>query len=126
MQTPTIKKTDNENPAWQNTLGFYKDELDIFKKRLAEVAAKNTAKEILQMVEHFQNQFLIQTENIDILHHDIDEYRNAVAKEIQQHAGHVNAVQLATHDVLKSRFENEEKVFTDFKKEFAVFLSKVM
>jgi NAD-dependent SIR2 family protein deacetylase len=126
MQTTTIKKSGNEYLEWQNTLGFYKDELGIFKKRLTEVAAKNTSKEIMQMVEHFQNQFLIQTENIDILHHDINAYQDAVAKEIQQHAGHVNTTQLASHDLLKKRFENEEKVFTGIKKEFAGFLSKVM
>jgi hypothetical protein len=126
MQTTTIKKVSNEYLEWQSTLGFYKDELAIFKNRLTEVAAKNTGRETMQMVEHFQNQFLIQTESIDILHHDINEYQNAMAKEIQQHAGHVNAPQLSTHTLLKSRFENEEKIFTGIKKEFTGFLSKVM
>jgi hypothetical protein len=126
MQTTTIKKVSNEYLEWQSTLGFYKDELSIFKNRLTEVGSKNTAKETMQMVEHFQNQFLIQTESIDTLHHDINEYQNAMAKEIQQHAGHVNTTQLSSHDLLKNRFENEEKIFTGIKKEFAGFLSKVL
>jgi hypothetical protein len=126
MQTTNIKKVSNEYAEWQSTLGFYKDELAIFKNRLTEVAAKNTAKEIMQMVEHFQNQFLIQSESIDILHHDINEYQNGMAKEIQQHAGHVNTTQLSSRTLLKNRFENEEKVFTGIKKEFAGFLSKAM
>jgi hypothetical protein len=119
-------KVSNEYLEWQSTLGFYKDELAIFKNRLTEVAAGNTAKETMQMVEHFQNQFLIQSESIDILHHDINEYQNAIAKQIQQHAGHVNVMQLSSSALLKNRFENEKKIFTDIKKQFAGFLSKVM
>jgi hypothetical protein len=126
MQTTTIKKVSNEYLEWQSTLGFYKDELSIFKNRLTEVAAKNTAKETMQMLEHFQNQFLIQTESIDTLHHDINEYQNAMAKEVQDDAGHVSKEQLVTHVKLKIRFESEEKIFTGMKKEFNAFLSKVM
>jgi hypothetical protein len=126
MQTTTIKKVHNKYAEWQNTLSFYKDELVIFKNRLTEVASKNTAMETMQMVEHFQNQFLIQTESIDILHHNINEYQNAMAKEIQQYAGHINVMQLSFYDDLKNRFESEEKVFTGIKKKFAGFLSKVM
>jgi hypothetical protein len=126
MQTTTIKKVSNEYLEWQSTLGFYKDELSIFKNRLTEVGSKNTAKETMQMVEHFQNQFLIQTESIDTLHHDINEYQNAMAKEVQDDAGHVSKEQLVTHVKLKIRFESEEKIFTGMKKEFNAFLSKVM
>jgi hypothetical protein len=126
MQTTSIKNVTNEHAEWKNALGFYKDELAIFKNRLTEVASKNTSKENMQMTEHFQNQFLIQTENIDMLQHDINTHLNTMAKEIQQNAGHVNTTQLSSHDLLKNRFENEEKIFTGIKKEFAGFLSKVL
>jgi hypothetical protein len=126
MQTTSIKNVTNEHAEWKSTLGFYKDELVIFKNRLTEVAGKNTSKETMQMTEHFQNQFLIQTENIDTLQHDINEHLNAMAKEVQDDAGHISKEQLVTHVKLKTRFESEQKVFTGIKKEFAGFLSKVM
>jgi hypothetical protein len=126
MQTTSIKNVTNEHAEWKSTLGFYKDELVIFKNRLTEVAGKNNSKENMQMTEHFQNQFLIQTENIDILQHDINEHLNAMAKEVQDDAGHVSKEQLVTHVKLKTRFESEQKVFTGIKKEFTAFLSKVM
>jgi hypothetical protein len=126
MQTTSIKNVTNEHAEWKNALGFYKDELAIFKNRLTEVASKNTSKENMQMTEHFQNQFLIQTENIDMLQHDINTHLNTMAKEVQDDAGHVSKEQLVTHVKLKIRFESEEKVFTGMKKEFNAFLSKVM
>ena len=39
---------------WKRELSFYKDEMGILKNRLLEVASKNTGKEILISVEHFE------------------------------------------------------------------------
>ena len=127
MQTTTsIKKITGNHEEWKNTLGFYKDELNVFKHRLIEIVAKNTGKEIMQMVEHFQNQFLVQSENIDILRHDINEHLKRMATEIQLHAGHIDKEELPVHFLLKDRYENEQKIFTELKEEFQQFLSKVM
>ena len=126
MQTTSIKNVSYNHEEWKNALGFYKDELNVFKHRLTEVASKNTAKETMQLVEHFQNQFLIQHENIDILRHDINEHLIRMAKEVQLHAGHIDKDEVPVHFLLKERFENEQKVFTDLKEEFQQFLSKVL
>lgn len=126
MQTTSIKNSSTEHAEWKNALGFYKDELGFFKNRLTAIASKNSGREIMQMVEHFQNQFLIQSENIDILRYDINEHLNGVAKEIQQHAGHISSEQLSVYRLLKDRFESEQKVFTGIKEEFAQFSGKVM
>ena len=126
MQTTSIKNVSPNHEEWKNALGFYKDELNVFKHRLTEVASKNTAKETMQLVEHFQNQFLIQHENIDILRHDINEHLIRMAKEVQLHAGHIDKDEVPVHFLLKERFENEQKVFTDLKEEFQQFLSKVL
>lgn len=126
MQTTNVKNIDNKHAEWNKSLGFYKDELDIFKERLDEVAEKNTAKETLQMVEHFQNQFMIQAENIDILQHDINEHVNEIAKETLQHAGHINSENMVGHINLEERFEKQTIIFKGLKEEFMKFLSKVM
>lgn len=126
MQTTSNKHLSNEYQSWQNALGFYKDELAVYKNRLTEVAGKNTAHEIMQQVEHFQNQFVIQIESIDTLNHDIKIHLSEMAGTMQDHAGHVNQEQLATQAQLKERFETESKIFTDLKVEFTQFLSKVL
>jgi hypothetical protein len=126
METTSIKNVHTDYAGWQSALGFYKDELQVFKHRLTEVASKNTGKEIMPLVEHFQNQFLIQHENIDILHHDINRHLNTMAGEIQAHAGHINSEQLGINRSLQDRFESETKVFNGLKEEFKIFLEKVM
>jgi hypothetical protein len=126
MQTTSIKTNGNHYNEWKNALSFYKDELHVFKNRLTEIVAKNNGKEMMKSVEHFENQFLLQSENIDILQHDISTHINAMAGEIKEHAGHISAPQLATDAQLKDRVESETKVFTELKQEFMAFMSKVM
>ncbi len=126
MQTTSNKNMSTEHSEWKNALGFYKDELTIFKNRLIEVASKNTSLEIAKEVEHFQNQFLIQHENIDILHHDINEHLKTISHEMQTHAGHVTHEQLDLHQALSTRFETEQKIFKELKDSYMDFLSKVM
>jgi len=126
MQTLSVKNIDNRHSEWQSVLGFYKDELGIFKNRLEEVAAKNTAIETMQMMEHFQNQFLVQEESIDILLHDIHEHLHLLSKDVLQHAGHIDKEQMAFRDLLQSRFKGEQDIFRLLKMEFMRFLSKIM
>ena len=126
MQTLSIKNIDNRHSEWKSVLGFYKDELKLFKNWLEEVALKNTSKEIMQMTEHFQNQFLIQAESIDILLHDINEHLHLLANNIQQHAGHIDKEQMEVRDILQSRFKKEQHIFREIKAEYMRFLSKTM
>lgn len=126
MQTSSIKTTANHYGEWKNSLSFYKDELTIFKNRLTEIVSKNNSKEIMKTVEHFENQFLLQSENIDILQHDISTHLNTMAGEIKEHAGHISSGQLAEDAQLKDRFESESKVFTELRDEFMQFIGRVL
>jgi hypothetical protein len=116
----------NDHIEWKSNLGFCQDELKIFKERLDEVAGKNTGKEIMQMVEHFQNQFLIHSEAIDVLLHDINENLALAASEAEQRAGHISKDKISVHDSIRERVENEMQIFKDLKGTFTAFLSKVM
>jgi hypothetical protein len=126
MQTLSIKNIDNRHSEWKSVLGFYRDELICFRMRLEEVASKNTSKEIMQMTKHFQNQFLIQSESIDILLHDINGHLHLLTMDVQQHAGHINKEQTIVRDLLQSRFKSEQEIFRQLKAEFMRFLSKLM
>ena len=59
--TAPIYQQHEENTTWTNSLKFYKDEIILIKERLAEIAFKKTNKIILEEVEHYQNQFIIQS-----------------------------------------------------------------
>lgn len=73
--------TQHQNhKTWLNYLAFYKDEMQVLQRRLEEVASKNTNTDVLALVEHFQNQLILQREQHDILRHDIKQDENMIEK----------------------------------------------
>ena len=126
MNSETATITGNEHAEWVSTLGFFKDELGIYKNRLTEVAGKNTSREIAQQVEHFQNQFIVQNEKIDQLKHDIKRNRKMMASEMQQSDNPMSPEQLNSLSEFKERVDAEDKIFSELKQEFNEFLSGVM
>lgn len=126
MQTTSIKNLGNGHSEWKRSLGFFKDELGIYKSRLTEIAGRNTGKETMQMIEHFQNSFLVQQENIDVLHHDINKHLNEMAGRMQEHAGHITKEQVEEYETLKGRFESEALVYNGLKQEFTRFLTQTL
>ena len=43
----------------------------MMSKRISETAEKNTLKEVCSLTDHFNDQLIIQKEQIDIVSHDI-------------------------------------------------------
>ena len=111
---------------WLRGLEFYKEEIKIFKTRLSEVADKNTSFEARQGMEHFENQFTVQRENIDELHHEVGLYASKLAEESSAHAGHAEESLTAERDLLKDKYEIFEKNFNALHHEFNAYLSKWM
>jgi hypothetical protein len=115
-----------ENTTWLNTLIFYRDDLTILKKRLEELVSKNNNKEFLKLVEHFQNQFIIQRNNIDELIHAIKSNENLLVKEVEENPVAVDRRKTAYHEKEKEMVESFEKNFNELRKEFISFCAKWM
>ena len=126
MPTTQTNNPFTEHAEWISELSFHKEELVFFKKQLTDVAGKNTAMEIMKLVEHFENQFLVRTENIDILRHDINEHMGKIAKGLQEKTNQLLREEASHHKVLKDSYNIESKLFADLKIEFNKFLSKVL
>lgn len=126
MSTSQTNNSSTEHAEWLNELSFHKDELVFFKKQLTDLAGKNTAMEIMKLVEHFENQFLVRSENIDILHHDINEHMGKIAKGLQEKTNQLLREEASHHKALKESYRTESKLFVDLKAEFNKFLSKVL
>lgn len=126
MTYTTVTHCGNDHSHWLKDLGFYDEELDTLEKRLLEIVRKNNSKEVMTGVEHYQNQFLIQRNNIDQLQHDIHEHDRNVAAEAQAHAGKMKSAEVGEHSKLKQQVEVFEKVFNELRHEFNGFLSKWM
>ena len=111
---------------WNRVIDFYFEELALFNERLTEVAGKNNKPAVTGAIEHFQNQFIIQRENIDELKHSIHEHAAKVAEDIKEHAGKIETSLVEEHDQLGERLISLEKTINDLRKEFNIFLSKWM
>ena len=73
MSYTTTAHLGHDHLEWLKSIEFYEDEFDILEKRLAEIVSKNNGAEAMAGVEHFQNQFVIQRNNLDELKHSINE-----------------------------------------------------
>jgi hypothetical protein len=122
----TIYQLHEEHKIWLNKLAFYKDELSIMKNRISEIAVKNTSKEVLALVEHFQNQLIVQKEQIDILSHDINKHESVIEDAADKNPTNVDHQKFEDHAAQRGQVETFEKIFNELRKELITFLSKWM
>ncbi|HMO32434.1 MAG TPA: hypothetical protein PKE63_14140 [Lacibacter sp.] len=126
MSTANPSILNYEHTDWLKAIDFYKEDLTILQKRLAEVSFKNTSKEAMAGVEHFQNQFIIQRNNLDELRHYINEHIQHFVQDITKHEDYVVPAIADEHARRKDEFESLEKVMADLRHEFNDFLAKWM
>ena len=122
----TINELHEDHMIWLNKLAFYKDEILIMQNRIAEIAKKNTSKEVLAFVEHFQNQLIVQKEQIDILNHDIKDHESFLEYKANKNRASIDEKKFGDHTAHRNNIENFEKIFNDLRKELIAFLSKWM
>ena len=105
------------------TLAFYKSEIPFFKKRLEEIATKNTGEDILKQVEHFENTFIAMNENLDVLQHDVHLQQDAIMKDAKEKSDFINLKVHETADGLQSLIAATAKDIAETKENFYRFLS---
>ncbi len=126
MSYTIASRFGTDHNQWLSTIDFYKTELGILENRLTEIASKNTEKEVLAGVEHFQNQFIIQKNNIDELRHMINEHIQHVVHDTKKHAGRIEDGLVTEHEKMKEEFMSFEKVVEELRHEFNAYASKWM
>ena len=122
----SINSLHHQENDWLRELEFYKQELSVLTGRLEEVVAKNTSKETMAQVEHFQNRFILLKEQHDILRHDNaarSERLNEMAKAIPTH---IEEKFVADNDDMHTRMVDFFSSFRDTRFECYKFLSKVL
>ena len=126
MKELNIKHITNLHSDALRGLDFYKQEITILKKRLEEIAADNTGQEAAERVEYFQNQFLIQNNNIDELKHGIHENIQNLEDQIRQSGAYVKVNTAGENLELYDQYIGLEKVINEVRHEFNRFASKWM
>ena len=86
----TVAHCGNDHSAWLKSIDFYKGEFALMDRRLLEIAAKNTGAAVMLQVAHFQNQFIIQRNNMDELKHLVREHEATVLQDAKAHSGRIN------------------------------------
>lgn len=115
-----------ENSQWLNDLKFYDDEIGILKNRLAEIAAKNNHKDVLASVEHFQNQLIVQKQNIDEIMHAVKSNEAAMQKNIAANPVSADHRHISYHGREKEMVSSFEKNFNALRSEFKNFAAEWM
>lgn len=127
MKTKDIIYTQHdEHRDWMSKLKFYEDEILILKNRLSEIVTKNTQKDILAQAEHFQNQLIVQKENIDEISHSITVDEDLIQKAVDKKPKFVDQLNTEPHAKEKLAMESFDKNFTELRAEFNKFASKIM
>ena len=115
-----------EHKQWRRELFFWEDELKSFKNRLSELVVRWTNKDMLAQLEHFQNQFIIQEEVIDVFQDDINIHEADIARYSKKGIDALNQNLVIKHIEFRNRMEVQRLIYSDLKKEFYKFLTKYM
>jgi uncharacterized cupredoxin-like copper-binding protein len=124
MSYTSIDKLEVRPFDTMRSLIFYKEEINILQQRLDEIAGKNTSFEARQGIEHFQNQFVLQKNNIDELKHKVNLFYEKLSNDTHSHSGQINDVRIDEQNVLQEEFLILEKVIKDMRQEFNAFLKR--
>lgn len=124
MEGIKMEVLHQEHLEWLNKLDFYKDDIAILKRRIEEVAAKNTGHDVMAMIEHFQNQLIIQRNELDEFRHAIKEHENEVEAAVKSNPTATNRQRLSDDPMLRTRMERYETIFNEMRMELYRFLSK--
>lgn len=124
MKRETYLDQHQHHKTWLNYLAFYKDEMQVLQRRLEEVASRNTDGEVLAMVEHFQNQLILQREQHDILRHDIKQYENQIEKLFENNPVLAENSRPKEEKELTDRVETYGRLFHEMKEELYHFVAR--
>jgi hypothetical protein len=124
MNYTAVSHCGTDHSTWLKNLEFYDGELDILEDRLLEIVKKNNGREAMEGVEHFQNQFIIQRNNLDELRHAINEHNATAAADAEAHAARIKTSLVTEHVELEDRYNRLDKLINELRLEFNRFVAK--
>jgi hypothetical protein len=126
MEKAKVYDQHEENKVFMEKLLFYKDEIKILQNRLDEVASKNNSSECLKDVERFQNQLIIQRNNLDEIKHKVGLDENRLFAEVNKNEIAIDHRSIEFHAIEKDEVETFEVVFKDLRNDMMLFFTKWM
>ena len=81
---------------------------------------------MLAQLEHYQNQFMLQENNIDKLQDEINIHEANISKSTKQGKDLLDIHLVKNHIEFRNKMEVQRHIYRDLKKEFFTFLSSYM
>jgi seryl-tRNA synthetase len=125
VTTTEVGQLSQECNVWRDNLRSLRDDFTHFKSRLQQVAGRQTHREILQEIEHLDNQFHIQLINIHDLRHSIKAHDKRMAMEKAFSPSFPSESILAEHEQLHDEYESLVVTLRDISEEFENFLTAI-
>jgi DNA repair exonuclease SbcCD ATPase subunit len=124
MVQTDISQLSAECTEWRQILRNYRQDFHDYEKALQEICRKTLEKKQLLDVEHFQNQFDIQLNNIHNLKQQIKTHEKRVQSETAE-GENVKEETFARHENLLGEFLSLESTLQDIRVEFQGFINRI-
>lgn len=126
MKTAVIYDSDLhfEHRQWKRELDFWEDELKSFNNRLDDLVEMYDNKEVLEKLEHYQNEFILHSNVIEDLQEAIEEHEANIAEHSKAIKPSLDVAMVKKHIEFRKKMEDERQIYADLKKEFFQFLTK--
>lgn len=125
-----LQDIHSDHTLWSNEFKFYKEEIVLLERRLGEIAQRNNAKEVMAELEHFQNQYIRQSEVLDELAHDVKITEQQFAQFAQQNETAIDHKYFdeyaPLHEKLANRVAMFRTIYQELKSDLHKFLAKWM
>ncbi len=125
MVTTDISQLSAECNTWRMQMRKYREEFTQLKNQLRQIVPKVTRKEMLQDVEHYENQFHIQLINIHDLKHSIKVHDYKAAVSTAENNVHTRSLLSAEHEHLFDQYQRLQYMLQELKEGFQQFISKL-
>jgi hypothetical protein len=126
MKKINVKHVQNLHNEALRGLQFYKEEMNILQHRLEEITKDNTHIEVMRNVEHFQNQLIIQRNNMDELRHTIHEHLGLITHQLEKTSYFVSENADEAQTKLYEQYLSLELRINELRHEFNRFAAKWM
>lgn len=122
----SIYKQHEENGLWISKLNSYKDEIKALNGRLEEIVKKSPEKNTLEDIERFQNQLIVQRNNLDEVMHNVRLNEDCLQREIANNTTAVDHKKVEYHAREKDQVVSFERTFIDLKDDLNDFAAKYL
>ena len=128
MERDVINNSDLhfEHKQWTRELLFWKDELKSLQNRLNELVLRWTEETILAQLEHYQNQFVIQENEINELEDFINMHETNISEHFKKGEDVLDLQLVKKHIEFRNQIDTLRNLYSELKGNFFRFLSKYM